>query len=70
MKEISISGPVIIFLILYFVFIAPTYNKNKSKIGEEIIFSGDTLMIVHYRFLSKSYILEDGREISIKLINK
>jgi hypothetical protein len=45
-------------------------NKLESRIGTKVIINKDTLLIIDCSILNNSYTLEDGREISYKLIEK
>ena len=45
------------------------YNKAK-KTGEKVILKDDTLMIIDYSLVESNFTLEDGRKISIELLNR
>ena len=45
------------------------YNNYKSKVGNKIVLNGDTLMIIDFSFLQDNFKLEDGREISMELLD-
>jgi hypothetical protein len=45
-------------------------NKMKENVGQKVIIKNDTLMIIDYSFLNSNYTLEDGRGISVDLVDK
>lgn len=45
-------------------------SKRESKIGEKVIFNGDTLQIIDYSFINSTYTLSNGRVVNYKLIDK
>ncbi len=79
-ETLSISMVIILFIILFTISsIAFKACKNEfekevdnleSRIGTKIIINQDTLLIIDCSILNNSYTLEDGREISYKLVKK
>jgi len=67
---IAILGLIICLLILFYM--AHEYDDSKlqydSLIGSEIVFNSDTLIIIKASFYDETYTLNDGREISYKLL--
>ena len=47
-----------------------TVSKYKSKLGEKVIFNGDTLQIIDYSLINNNYTLSNGRIVNCKLIYK
>jgi len=45
-------------------------NKYETRVGDKVILKGDTLMIIDYSFVESNFTLEDGRKISIELLDK
>jgi hypothetical protein len=45
-------------------------NKYKKMVGEKVILKDDTLMIIDYSLVESNFTLEDGRKISIELLNR
>lgn len=45
-------------------------SKRESKIGEKVIFNGDTLQIIDYSLINNNYTLSNGRIVNCKLIYK
>lgn len=45
-------------------------NKYETRVGDKVILKGDTLMIIDYSFIESNFTLEDGRKISIELLDK
>lgn len=83
MKElVKISGVffsmMIILITILIVFgIGPTFkqantaiDKVESRIGTTIIYNKDTLMIVDYSILNKTYTLSNGIKVNYNLIGK
>ena len=44
-------------------------NKYETRVGDKVILKGDTLMIIDYSFMESNFTLEDGRKISIELLD-
>ncbi len=45
-------------------------NKNKSYIGTDVIIGSDTLIIVDYSSLYKTYTLSNGVEVGFDFVQK
>jgi hypothetical protein len=45
-------------------------EKYESKIGKRIVLNKDTLMITNYSLISSSFKLENGAEVSCKLVEQ
>ena len=45
-------------------------NKYETRVGDKVVLKGDTLMIIDYSFVESNFTLEDGRKISIELLDK
>lgn len=63
---------IVMWFCLYYVFdgVLKTHEKYEERIGDRVILDGDTLRIINYRFMGDEFILEDGRSIHMKLIEK
>ena len=72
---------VLFFLLLVFWLFGTAYfianisnganNEIKSReknIGKSIVLKKDTLTIIDYSFINNTYTLEDGRDISVELL--
>ena len=50
------------------------FNKEqsgfKSEIGQKVVLEKDTLLIIDYSSLMKTYTLSNGKEISFDLVSK
>jgi hypothetical protein len=53
-----------------FTSLIKTHDIFQERIGDRVILDGDTLRIINYRFMGDEFILEDGRSIHIRLIEK
>ncbi len=71
----------ILLMIVAFVLFATMMNKcsgelikevekYETRVGDLIILKNDTLMIIDYSFMESNFTLEDGRKISIDLLDK
>ena len=45
-------------------------NKYETRVGDKVILKGDTLMIIDYSFMESNFTLEDGRKVSIELLDR
>lgn len=45
-------------------------SAGASNIGNSIVLKNDTLMIIDYSFINSNYTLDDGRTISVELVDK
>jgi hypothetical protein len=74
-KIISIAASTVLFIgcVVIIAKILSSINEHEQKvddmIGSEVIYKGDTLMIVNYSLLNSTYGLENGVEINTKLID-
>jgi len=46
------------------------YEGYQNQVGTKIIIKEDTLMIIDFSFINSTYILDDGRTISVELVKK
>ena len=64
----------LICIVLGILWVFSNYTNRKEvreeKIGESFILDGDTIQVVDYSLLKSTYTLQDGKEISVKLIDK
>jgi len=59
-----------VLLVLSLIFISKTLHELDDPIGTEVIFNGDTLMVVDYIVFGDDYLLEDGIKISSTLFDR
>lgn len=45
------------------------HDRYTTRVGEKVVLSGDTLMIIDYSFVNSNFTLEDGRKISIEILD-
>lgn len=48
--------------------IGDVVDKAEEPVGKEIVIKGDTLLILDYKLLNDSYVLEDGREVGSRFV--
>ena len=78
MKKMIVSAAVVVcIMLLSFGFLWNSIENAKSQVrefqslvGKSVIMKGDTLLIIDSSLLGQSYILENGKTISVGLANK
>lgn len=50
--------------------IVDLFDKANEPVGKEMVIKGDTLLIMDYKFLGNSYLLEDGREVGESFVRE
>lgn len=76
----NLVGGIVVYLALVALVVVVVHNiiegfsetdsSMKNMVGNEVVIKGDTLMIIDYSMLSGSFVLEDGRKISVELAEK
>jgi hypothetical protein len=70
-----IVGTIIMFLIVIVIVVADSKiksveNEYKSHIGKSYMFDRDTIKVVDYSMMEKSYTLDNGLSVSKDFINQ
>lgn len=67
---VNLLAASLVFFVVYSGFnrIKDIDSRYKEKVGEEVLFRGDTLMVIDYSIWEESFVLEDGREVAFELV--
>ena len=57
-----------ISLLSFFYSITKTEEAGQSFVGKDVVFQGDTLMVIDYSFMKTSYTLSNGLVIDEELL--
>lgn len=67
----GLIGGLVVYLVLVslIIFVVSTkFDNIKERVGKEVLFRDDTLMIINYSIWKETYVLEDGREVAFELV--
>ena len=45
-------------------------QRHKDFLGTEVLYKGDTLIVVDYRLFNSTYTLDNGVEMNMEFVNK